>query len=244
MGHIVFLLLCHDNHREHFTPATTSVTSTTASRGQQAPPFTMPAAGTTAKNGVAPRSWLLPVLGAIMAAALAAIIASNRGVEKPTVPQPATQIGVHVPTVHVPTGMHTPAQNHGSVGIADPQPISDADVDGVVTQDPSACACDGDSPVGARTGEFAGFQTAPVEDSDFAQRNVSECCCSVLDLERTNSEVVYPLLQQVVASPFFSHYQVDLCMSFPHGLFMYTKGCTLQGVGADEVWTHVQQLPP
>ncbi|KAL9186446.1 hypothetical protein ACHAXT_005684 [Thalassiosira profunda] len=43
------------------------------------------------------------------------------------------------------------------------------------------------------------------------QGDVSDCCCSFDDLERKNFEEVHPLLQRVVATPFFSHFKVDLC---------------------------------
>jgi len=43
--------------------------------------------------------------------------------------------------------------------------------------------------------------------------NVSECCCSFDDIEKTNIETVRPLLEKVVATPFFSHFKVDLFSS-------------------------------
>jgi ERO1-like protein alpha len=41
--------------------------------------------------------------------------------------------------------------------------------------------------------------------------NVSDCCCSFSDMENANSETVYPLLKKIVATPFFSHFKMDLC---------------------------------
>lgn len=40
---------------------------------------------------------------------------------------------------------------------------------------------------------------------------VSECCCSFTDIENTNLQLVHPLLQQVVQTPFFAHFKIDLC---------------------------------
>ena len=59
------------------------------------------------------------------------------------------------------------------------------------------CSCDVDQPTFASTFGLTG--------------TVSECCCSFADLERTNSETVYPLLRQIVRTPFFAHFKIDLC---------------------------------
>ena len=65
--------------------------------------------------------------------------------------------------------------------------------------DAEQCSCDVDQPTFASTLGLSG--------------TVSDCCCSFADLERTNSETVYPLLRQIVQTPFFAHFKVDLCSS-------------------------------
>ena len=42
------------------------------------------------------------------------------------------------------------------------------------------------------------------------QGKVSDCCCSFETIENTNEEL-YPLLRRIVATPFFSHFKIDLC---------------------------------
>jgi len=42
------------------------------------------------------------------------------------------------------------------------------------------------------------------------QGEVSDCCCSFDTIEKTNEEL-YPLLRRIVATPFFSHFKIDLC---------------------------------
>lgn len=42
---------------------------------------------------------------------------------------------------------------------------------------------------------------------------VSDCCCSFENMEATNHQTVYPLLQRIVATPFFAHFKIDLCSS-------------------------------
>eukprot|EP00567_Pseudictyota_dubia_P004694 CAMPEP_0197443484 /NCGR_PEP_ID=MMETSP1175-20131217/9214_1 /TAXON_ID=1003142 /ORGANISM="Triceratium dubium, Strain CCMP147" /LENGTH=501 /DNA_ID=CAMNT_0042974119 /DNA_START=163 /DNA_END=1668 /DNA_ORIENTATION=+ len=72
----------------------------------------------------------------------------------------------------------------------------------VVSRDSSGgrCSCDVDEPK-----SFA--------SSVGLHGNVSDCCCSFADIEKANRETVYPLLRRVVATPFFSHFKVDLCSS-------------------------------
>jgi len=41
--------------------------------------------------------------------------------------------------------------------------------------------------------------------------NVSDCCCSYSDLEETNDVRVHSLLKEVVGTPFFAHFRVNLC---------------------------------
>ncbi|KAL7525786.1 hypothetical protein ACHAWF_001506 [Thalassiosira exigua] len=50
------------------------------------------------------------------------------------------------------------------------------------------------------------FETFGLND-----RNVSDCCCTFESLERVNYEDVQPLLKKTVATPFFSHFKIDLC---------------------------------
>lgn len=39
---------------------------------------------------------------------------------------------------------------------------------------------------------------------------ISDCCCSFQDLEKANEDIIYPLLQRIVATPFFAHFKIDL----------------------------------
>ncbi|KAL7540527.1 hypothetical protein ACHAWF_006706 [Thalassiosira exigua] len=50
------------------------------------------------------------------------------------------------------------------------------------------------------------FETFGLND-----RNVSDCCCTFESLERVNYEDIRPLLKKIVATPFFSHFKIDLC---------------------------------
>lgn len=61
------------------------------------------------------------------------------------------------------------------------------------------CSCDVDQPTFASTLGLSG--------------TVSDCCCSFADLEKTNSKTVYPLFRQIVQTPFFAHFKIDLCSS-------------------------------
>ena len=47
----------------------------------------------------------------------------------------------------------------------------------------------------------------------FEGRIVPECCSSFCDTEEANRNTVYPLLKKVVGTPFFSHFEIDLCSS-------------------------------
>jgi len=51
----------------------------------------------------------------------------------------------------------------------------------------------------------------PVYPFGPSSASVPDCCCAFGDLERSNAESVHPLLQRVVATPFFSHYAISLC---------------------------------
>jgi ERO1-like protein alpha len=59
------------------------------------------------------------------------------------------------------------------------------------------CSCELDNPSFAATLDLHG--------------QVSDCCCSFDELERTNAQAVYPLLKRIVATPFFAHFKIDLC---------------------------------
>mmetsp|Transcript_59421 Transcript_59421/g.173876 ORF Transcript_59421/g.173876 Transcript_59421/m.173876 type:complete len:426 (-) Transcript_59421:300-1577(-) len=41
--------------------------------------------------------------------------------------------------------------------------------------------------------------------------NVSDCCCTFMELEDSNTRVVHGLLKRVVATPFFAHFKLNLC---------------------------------
>jgi len=79
----------------------------------------------------------------------------------------------------------------------DDSSITPSSVDNLKNDD--QCSCDVDQPTFASTLGLAG--------------TVSDCCCSFADLERTNRESVYPLLQNIVQTPFFAHFKIDLCSS-------------------------------
>ena len=58
----------------------------------------------------------------------------------------------------------------------------------------------------------AGWPEEPPEEScECPEGNVSDCCCSYGELERTNAETVLPLLRRVVATPYFGHFKLSLC---------------------------------
>jgi len=61
------------------------------------------------------------------------------------------------------------------------------------------CSCEIDHPTFASTLGLSG--------------TVSDCCCSFGGIERTNREIVYPLLRQIVQTPFFAHFKINLCSS-------------------------------
>jgi len=62
--------------------------------------------------------------------------------------------------------------------------------------------------------------------------NVSDCCCSFADLEEANDRTAHDLLKQIVATPFFSHFRVNLCSTC--GLWKDTPLCTLRDCGVCE----------
>lgn len=68
-------------------------------------------------------------------------------------------------------------------------------------QDPSPCCAES-----TNEGESSSFVATMG-----LKGNVSDCCCSFSDVERVNLEIVHPLLQKVVQTPFFSHFKMDLC---------------------------------
>ena len=61
---------------------------------------------------------------------------------------------------------------------------------------------------------------------------VSDCCCSFADLERTNQNTVHPLLQRIVATPFFAHFKIDLCSTCE--LWTDAPLCVLRDCGVCE----------
>ena len=61
---------------------------------------------------------------------------------------------------------------------------------------------------------------------------VSDCCCSFEDIEQTNYQIVHPLLQKIVSTPFFSHFKIDLCSSCE--LWHDTPLCMLRDCGVCE----------
>jgi len=66
------------------------------------------------------------------------------------------------------------------------------------------CACDASSRI--QNGRLSSVAAA------FGLHgNVSDCCCSFATIERENIVKVYPLLQRVASTPFFSHWKIDLC---------------------------------
>lgn len=89
------------------------------------------------------------------------------------------------------------------------------------------CTC-GDEPREPATGDAdrPGWATAGLTG------NVSECCCSFNDLERTNAELVLPILHRVVATDFFAHFQIDLCTDCR--LWHDTPLCVLRDCGVCE----------
>ena len=78
-----------------------------------------------------------------------------------------------------------------------PTSSSIVNVENPQQQQQQQCSCDVDQPTFASTFGLTG--------------TVSDCCCSFADLERTNSETVYPLLRQIVRTPSFAHFKIDLC---------------------------------
>ena len=40
---------------------------------------------------------------------------------------------------------------------------------------------------------------------------IDMCCCTIAELEDTNKNLVYPLFKQIVQTPFFSHFKINLC---------------------------------
>lgn len=94
--------------------------------------------------------------------------------------------------------------------------------------------------------------TDTTKDLSFAstlglEGNVSDCCCSFVDIERANLETVHPLLQQIVATPFFSHFKIDLCSDCK--LWDDAPLCILRDCGVCECdeppqWAHEVEWMP
>lgn len=63
------------------------------------------------------------------------------------------------------------------------------------------------------------------------QGEVSDCCCSFDAIEKTNEEL-YPLLRRIVATPFFSHFKIDLCSECQ--LWEDSPMCVLRDCGVCE----------
>jgi ERO1-like protein alpha len=62
---------------------------------------------------------------------------------------------------------------------------------------------------------------------------VADCCCSFADLERANLDIIYPLLRQTVATPFFAHFKMDLIADCP--LWKDQPVCKLRDCSVCEV---------
>lgn len=87
--------------------------------------------------------------------------------------------------------------------------------DGYVAVGP--CACDGSASFSAEMG---------------LNGTVSDCCCSFVDIERSNAATVRPLLRRVVETPFFAHFKIDLCSDCP--LWDDAPLCVLRDCGVCE----------
>jgi ERO1-like protein alpha len=77
---------------------------------------------------------------------------------------------------------------------------------------------------------------------------ISDCCCSFADLERANIDIIYPLLQQTVATPFFAHFKIDLlpdCPLWNDQPVCMLRDCSVCEVDVPPVWAaQVDWMPP
>lgn len=81
----------------------------------------------------------------------------------------------------------------------------------------------------------------------FEGKTIPECCCSFCELEEANLETVYPLLQKVVETPFFSHFKIDLCSScelWEDAPLCKMKDCSVCECEEPPEWSQVPELPP
>lgn len=82
----------------------------------------------------------------------------------------------------------------------------------------------------------------------FEGKTIPECCCSFCEIEEANAEIVYPLLQKIVETPFFSHFKIDLCSTCE--LWEDAPLCRMKDCGVCECeeppeWSaNVPELPP
>ena len=78
---------------------------------------------------------------------------------------------------------------------------------------------DGSGPSSAENQQYVEQCSCEIDDpTTFASTvglsgTVSDCCCSFGDIEMANGETVYPLLRQIVQTPFFAHFKINLCSS-------------------------------
>jgi len=81
----------------------------------------------------------------------------------------------------------------------------------------------------------------------FEGKTIPECCCSFCELEEANLETVYPLLQKVVETPFFSHFKIDLCSScelWEDAPLCKMKDCSVCECEEPPEWSQVPEMPP
>ncbi len=80
----------------------------------------------------------------------------------------------------------------------------------------------------------------------FEGKTIPECCCSFCELEEANLETVYPLLQKVVETPFFSHFRIDLCSScelWEDAPLCKMKDCSVCECEEPPEWSEVPEMP-
>lgn len=68
---------------------------------------------------------------------------------------------------------------------------------------------------------------------------ISDCCCSFADLETANGAIIYPLLQKIVATPFFAHFKIDLnseCNLWDHQPVCMLRDCSVCEVAEPPSW--------
>ena len=68
---------------------------------------------------------------------------------------------------------------------------------------------------------------------------ISDCCCSFQDLEKANGDIIYPLLQRIVATPFFAHFKIDLysdCELWDDQPICMLRDCSVCEVAEPPFW--------